>query len=146
MNYVNRSHTHEAGEHTEQQRGLAYGVAAAEAEAAHDIARQDDEQRADDAGAARDVERVQKPALVGVEPVYVVGEELDEGPGGELPGEEAGEGVQVAAPGEGGGDEPHAGEEEDDGHDGEQDVGHDVVRQPRAGDAALFHWNVSSFL
>ena len=54
--------------------------------------------------------------------------------------------MQVAALGEGGCYEPDAGEEEDEGHDYEHGVGHDVVRKPCAGETALFHWNVSSFL
>lgn len=144
---VDGGHAHEAREHTQQQGGLPDGVAPLEAEAAHDVARQDGEQRADYAGHGRDVQGVEEPAPVGVEAVHVVGEQVDKGLGGELLREEAREGVYVAALREGGRDEPDAGEEEYERDDDQENIGYDVVGDPRRPDAAFFfHWNVSSLL
>ena len=144
---VDRGHAHETREHAQEQRGLADCVASLEAEAAHDVARQDGEQGADDAGHGRNVESVEEPAPIGIEAVHVVGEQVHKSLGRELLREEAGKGMYVAALRERGRDEPDTGEKEYERDDDKDDVGDDVVGDPRRPDAAFFfHWNVSSLL
>ena len=76
---VDCRHTHEAGEHTQYQRGLLDGVSALETEPGHDIARQQHEDRTKEGAAGGDIQGVEEPRLVGIEAVHVIVKQVDEG-------------------------------------------------------------------
>ena len=135
---VDRGQTHEAGEHTQHQRELFQPVTPVEAEARHDIARQQDQNRAEDAASRGDIEGVEEPRLVRIQAVDVVREQVDEGLQAERLREEALEIVQAARLGERREDQPQAREQEDRSHDEQQEIGADVVRNT-AGCEFLFH-------
>ena len=124
---VDGGHAHETGKHAQHQRQVLDCVAPLEAEAAHHIAGQDDQHRAENAAHGRDVEGVKEPLAVGIQAVHIIGKEVDEGLQAVFRREEAVNLVQAARFAQRGQNQPQAGEQKDQGNDGQRQIGEPIV-------------------
>ena len=87
----------------------------------------DDQHRAENAAHGRDVKGVYEPLAIGIQAVYIVGKEVDEGLQAVFRREEAVNLVQAARFAQRSQNQPQAGEQKDQGNDGQRQIGEPIV-------------------